>query len=182
MEVHYAELSVTRTAVLDYFQSEEQKRLAKIFSFEEHYELHPGKELVKYLRAIGREVASHVSAVHTELLDDLPESSLLLRNYPELRCFRDIVFAWKWFLNPQRSHFPNYVKVGNDTGARTSPRRSVEEAQMVWSYESRERGFQVRGQSTQRAPANRLLGIVLGSGIRWRRWAWLYAAVQTRTR
>ena len=182
MEVHYAELSVTRTAVLDYFQSEEQKRLAKIFSFEEHYKLHPGKELVKYLRAIGREVASKVSAVQTELLDDLPESSLLLRNYPELRCFRDIVFTWKWFLNPQRSHFPNYVSVGNNTGARTIPRRSVEDAQMVWSYESGERGFKVRSQSTQRALANRLLGIVLGSGIRWRRWAWLYAAVQTRTR
>ena len=190
MEVHYAELSITRTAVLDYFQSEEQKRLAKIFSFEEHYKLHPGKELVKYLRAIGREVASQVSAVQTELLDGLPESSLLLRNYPELRCFRDIVFTWKWFLNPQRSHFPNYVKVGNDTGAETRPRKSVEKAQMVWSYDPDERGFKVRSQSTQRAFANRRLGRLridawgscFWSGIRWPRWAWLYAAVQTRTR
>jgi hypothetical protein len=169
MEVHYAELSITRTAVLDYFQSEDQKRLAKIFSFEEHYQLHPGKELVKYLRAIGREVASQVSAVQTELLDGLPESSLLLRNYPELRCFRDIVFTWKWFLNPQRSHFPNYVKVANDTGAQACPRKSVKQAQMVWSYDPDERGFKVRSQSTQRALANRRLGIVLlgwVSGVR----------------
>jgi hypothetical protein len=144
MEVHYAELCITRTAVLDYFQSEEQKRLAKIFSFEENYKLHPGRELIKYLRAIGREVASQVSAVHTELQDGLPEQSLLLRNYPELRCFRDIVFAWKWFLNPQRSHFPNYVKIGNDTGASSMGRRPVHQAQMVWSYDGNERGYQVR--------------------------------------
>ncbi len=35
-------------------------------------------------------------------------NSLLMKNYPELRCYRDIVFWWKYFLNPDRKVFPNY--------------------------------------------------------------------------
>ena len=35
IELHTAELSVARTAVLDYFQSPAQQRLEKIFTWEE---------------------------------------------------------------------------------------------------------------------------------------------------
>ena len=37
IEVHYPELSVARTAVLDYFQSPSQNRLEKIFSWEDEF-------------------------------------------------------------------------------------------------------------------------------------------------
>ena len=29
--------------------------------------------------------------------------------YPELKCYRDIMFWWKYFLNTDRKSFPNYI-------------------------------------------------------------------------
>ena len=42
-QVHYAELNIARTAVLDYFQSPAQKQLDKIFTWEDDFKLRPGK-------------------------------------------------------------------------------------------------------------------------------------------
>ena len=42
------------------------------------------------------------SPPYFHLLDELPECSLLLKNYPELRGYRDIAMWWKYFLNPVR--------------------------------------------------------------------------------
>ena len=54
IEVHYPELNVARTAVLDYFQSPAQNRFEKIFAWEDKFVLRPGKNLIRYLRMIGR--------------------------------------------------------------------------------------------------------------------------------
>ncbi len=32
-----------------------------------------------------------------------------IKNYPEFTCYRDVVFWWKYLLNPDREAFPNYV-------------------------------------------------------------------------
>jgi hypothetical protein len=31
-----------------------------------------------------------------------------MKNYPELKCYRDITFYWKFFLNADIKSFPNY--------------------------------------------------------------------------
>jgi hypothetical protein len=33
---------------------------------------------------------------------------MLMKNYPELRAYRDIAMWWKWFLNADVTVFPNY--------------------------------------------------------------------------
>jgi hypothetical protein len=32
-----------------------------------------------------------------------------MKNYPELKCYRDVIFWWKFMLNTDRTVFPNYV-------------------------------------------------------------------------
>jgi hypothetical protein len=113
IEVHYPELSIARTAVLDYFHSPLQKRLEKIFSWEEEYVLKPGKNLIKLLRMVSRDIGMPIGRPNMLIVDSKPTSSLLLKNYPELRCYRDIVFWWKYFLNTDRKVFPNYVPLDN---------------------------------------------------------------------
>ena len=87
IEAHTPELCVARTRILDYFQSPAQRRLEKIFNWERHYELRPDRALIKYLRAVQREIALSDSNPHLLLIDGSPiENSILKRNYPELRC------------------------------------------------------------------------------------------------
>ena len=99
MEVHTPELHAARTAVLDYFQSPQQRALEKFMQWETDYANVPGKGLVMYLRHVCRDIAHQTPTPHYELCDSLPYSSVLMKNFPELECFRDIVFTWKWFLN-----------------------------------------------------------------------------------
>ena len=64
---------------------------------------------MRWLRMIGREIAdgSIAGAPMYQLTDAYPEGYHMLHDYPELRCYRDIAFYWKWFLNPDRVVFPN---------------------------------------------------------------------------
>ena len=109
IELHYPELSIARTAVLDYFQSPEQKRLAKIFTWEENYDLKPGEHLIKYLRNVCRELGIADPNHHLFINDDYATRfTALIRSYPELKAYRDIAFWWKHFLNTDRKVFLNY--------------------------------------------------------------------------
>ena len=108
IEVHTPELVVARAAILDYFDSPLQRKLEKVFHWEESYELLPGRNLVKYLRMIAREIAMSHANPHVWLCDDVPESSKIFKNFPELRSYRDVVFYWKYFLNPDLKAFPNF--------------------------------------------------------------------------
>ena len=38
----------------------------------------------------------------------MPETSVILKNFPELRCYRDVTFYWKYFLNPDLKAFPYF--------------------------------------------------------------------------
>lgn len=108
IEVYSPELVCARAAILDYFDSPLQRKLDKIFHWEDQYQLAPGRNLIKYLRMIAREIAMPNNNPHMWLCDDCPESSKILKNFPELRSYRDICFYWKYFLNPDLKAFPNF--------------------------------------------------------------------------
>ena len=73
---------VARAAILDYFESPAQKKLDKIFTWDDNFVLKPGRPLIKLLRMIGREIALQALNPHRLLLDNTPESSILMHNYP----------------------------------------------------------------------------------------------------
>jgi hypothetical protein len=140
IEVHSPELVIARTAVLDYFQSPAQLRLKKIFSWEESYVLEPGRNLIMYLRRVSREIGHTDAAGYSQLIDGLPEASLLMKNYPQLRSYRDVVFWWKYFLNADRKVFPNYCDPVNPQDV---PRTQRLAAQLCFQWNAQEGGFQV---------------------------------------
>ena len=69
---------MARTAVLDYFQSPAQQRLEKIFTWENEYDVRPGRTLIQYLRNISREIGYSNPNPHHNLLDGNPTLSLLV--------------------------------------------------------------------------------------------------------
>ena len=155
-EMHTAELAVARTAILDYFDSPVQRRLEKIFCWDKKYVLNPGRPLIKYLRMISREIAMPSTNPHYLLCDHLPESSKILKNYPELRCYRDICFVWKYFLNPDPKAFPNFSN---------APSLGRMQAVLVWTWHADEKSFKVDcgGQANMRcAPNPNIIDPVLG--------------------
>jgi hypothetical protein len=73
---------VARAAILDYFESPAQKKLEKIFTWDDAFHLKPGRPLIKLLRMVGREIALQTLNPHRLLLDNIPETSILMHNYP----------------------------------------------------------------------------------------------------
>jgi hypothetical protein len=69
LEIYSPELVVARSAVLDYFLSPQQRRLEKIFTWEDQYHLKPTKPLIKYIRMVCREVALPAGKPSDLLLD-----------------------------------------------------------------------------------------------------------------
>ena len=49
---------------------------------------------------MSRDIAVPIGNPQALLCDGMPETSLAIKNFPELRAFRDIAFYWKHFLNP----------------------------------------------------------------------------------
>lgn len=140
MEVHYPELNIARTAVLDYFNSPQQKRLEKVFHWEQTYELRPGKSLVRLVRNLFHELAHSNPRPHLALVDGLPINSFIIRNIPEFKPFRDMVMWWKYLLNPDPRAFVNHPLRGN------SPKKwGRMSAQLTWQWDNNEGGYQVTG-------------------------------------
>jgi len=133
IEIHQPELCTARTAILDYFESPAQRRYLKIFTWENAHYLKPNYPLKQYLANISKEVAlGDAKAAMSLLRDAMPHVSQLLHNYPELRCYRDIAFYWKYFMNPDITAFPNYR--GKDGGMPWSPGESRLDAQLSWGW------------------------------------------------
>lgn len=84
LEIHTPELCIARTAVLDYFQSPAQRKLEKIFAWEEEFILRPGKNLIKYLRMVSKEIGLPIFKPHMYMCDSNPISSNLVCAYGEL--------------------------------------------------------------------------------------------------
>ena len=57
IEAHAPALAVCRSAVLDYFNSPDQRGLEKIMAFEDAFELRPGRPTVALLRNLCRELS-----------------------------------------------------------------------------------------------------------------------------
>jgi hypothetical protein len=62
-----------------------------------------------------------------------------MKNYPEFRCYRDIVFWWKYFLNTDRKAFKNYV-VGD--GSEVSDVDRIH-AQLSFGWDETKNGYNV---------------------------------------
>ena len=139
LEIHTPELCIARTAVLDYFQSPHQRRLEKIFAWEEDFILKPGRNLIRYLRMVSKEIGLPIFKPHFYLLDANPLSSNLMKNYPEFKCYRDVVFWWKYFLNTDRKAFKNYV-TSEGTEVSTIGRMS---AQLSFEWDENKGGYNV---------------------------------------
>ena len=103
--------------------------------------MRPGRHTIQYLRNVIREIAySSPVAPYELLLDTLPEGSMLMKNYPELRCYRDVACWWKYFLNPDITVFPNYMdpkSAGNNIPQRFPRLR----AQLLWQWDAQTGGY-----------------------------------------
>ena len=109
IEAHAPALAVCRSAVLDYFNSPDQRGLEKIMAFEDAFELRPARLTVALLRNLCRELSLATPNPHLELCDALPCTSNVMKNFPEIAPYRDLNFFWKFFLNADRAAFSNYV-------------------------------------------------------------------------
>ena len=80
---HSAELNIARSRALDYFAAQ---KLTKIFQWDKHRDLTPG--LAKLLRHVcaDRAFPSDSSSLIKYVTD---VDALLMKNYPEIRCYRD---------------------------------------------------------------------------------------------
>jgi hypothetical protein len=72
---------------------------------QEQYPLAPGRNLIKFLRMIAREIAMPNANPHAWMCDEVPEGSKILKNFPELRCFRDVCFYWYTDFHVARSDY-----------------------------------------------------------------------------
>ena len=162
IEAHAPALAVCRSAVLDYFNSPDQRGLEKIMAFEDAFELRPGRPTVALLRNLCRELSLATPNPHLELCDALPCTSNVMKNYPEIAPYRDLNFFWKFFLNADRAAFSNYVPADDAPAApeRRGPggggrrkrgsrdARSVSRcdrlgAQLTWGWSAEEGGYAV---------------------------------------
>ena len=71
------------------------------------------------------------------------------KNYPELKCYRDIVLWWKVFMNPDIKSFPNWInpKDGSAGDVSSWPRLN---AQMQWGWDDEKGAFIVWIQNQSR--------------------------------
>lgn len=98
IEVHYPELHIARTAVLDYFST--QRSLTKIFCWENGNQ--PEDTLAEFFAGLCAEVAFPQNPIAYLA----QTNALVMKNYPEFRCYRDIAFYFKYFQNTDLRKFP----------------------------------------------------------------------------
>jgi len=100
IEVHTPELNIARTAVLDYFKYQADRKFVQIMKWEDTHTNKWGYEL-NWLAALGKEWAFPQPG-HPKYLC----GGLITKNWPELVCYRDVAFYFKWFLNTDPQCFP----------------------------------------------------------------------------
>ena len=95
------ELNLARAAALDYFAALD--KLPKIFEWHRSEKL--DGPTGAYLRAICIDVAFPADSEHLHVYLTDPHA-LLMKNYPEVHCYRDIAFYLKLMCNPDARRFP----------------------------------------------------------------------------
>ena len=100
--VHTPELNTARTCALDYFAA--QSSLPQIYGWEASNGLEV--QTVKWVRAIAQDLAfpADINNVAQYIRD---VDHVVIKNFPEFRCYRDIAFYFKFFLTPQLGAFPS---------------------------------------------------------------------------
>ena len=101
MPVFSPELNSARTCALDYFSA--QSTLPQIFAWERSDALEV--PTIKYMRLVAQDLAFPADLSNVaQYIRDIDH--LLIKNQPEFRCYRDVAFYLKFFLNPQLTAFP----------------------------------------------------------------------------
>ena len=98
--VHTPELNTARTCAIDYFAG--QEALPKVFQWESSEML--DKPTARFLQLIAHDLAFPTDLTNTAQYN-WDVGALLIKNFPEFRCYRDIAFYFKFFLNPDVSRF-----------------------------------------------------------------------------
>jgi len=109
IEVHQPELNLARTAIIDYF-SDQQHFVPdhnQIFCWEKGQL--PENSMSRFLSQICTELAFPQNDIAAYVSG---EQHLIIKNYPEFECYRDIAFFFKYFMNTEAEAFP---PVGNWT-------------------------------------------------------------------
>ena len=91
---------------------------------------------------VSREIGLPASRPHTLLFDNVPQSSLIMKNYPELLYYRDIIFWWKFYLNTDRKSFFNYSEPDLPNKSITSLKRI--QTQLRWLWDDTNLSYDVR--------------------------------------
>ena len=102
VQVHTAELNTARTCVLDYFAA--QETMPKIFPWEKSESL--DRATAKWMQFVARDLAFPADPTNTAAYV-WDTGALVIKNFPEMRCYRDVVFYFKFFLNPDAGAFPS---------------------------------------------------------------------------
>jgi hypothetical protein len=111
-----------------------------MFNWDEDFIHKPGKSLIRYLRMISREIGLPILRPHLQVVDGKPMSSLVMKNFPEVKCYRDIVYFWKYFLNPDRKVFANY---STPEEPKDIARQSRMAAQLNFDWDDEKNGYEV---------------------------------------
>lgn len=101
--VHTPELNTARCAALDYFNAQSGGRYQRIFGWERTERLEKGTS--KWLGLVCADLAFPSDSFNTpRYVADSRE--LVIKNFPEFRCYRDIAFYLKLLLNPDIRRSP----------------------------------------------------------------------------
>ena len=101
MLLHTAELSVARTSVLDYFHSLGVEESHQMFSWERF--LAPEQSTGEWMSQICEQLAFPQNDIALYLSG---EQHLIIKNYPEFICYRDVAFYFKLFMNSEVESLP----------------------------------------------------------------------------
>ena len=99
--VHTPELNTARTMALDYFEAQES--LPKVFAWERSEVL--DKPTSRWMQLVAHDLAFPTDPTNTAAYI-WDAGALMIKNFPELRCFRDVAYYFKFFLNPAIAMFP----------------------------------------------------------------------------
>eukprot|EP00965_Chrysotila_dentata_P120423 3982014-Pleurochrysis_carterae.AAC.4 len=102
--VHTAELNLARTCALDYFGA--QSAMPTIFAWEKTERLE--KSTSRWLQAVCADLAFPADSYNMPRYIADPRE-LICKNFPEFRCYRDVMFYFKLFFNPDVRRFPPKV-------------------------------------------------------------------------
>eukprot|EP00760_Papus_ankaliazontas_P003017 PhM_4_TR11378/c0_g1_i1/m.4426 len=110
IEATSPELNITRTSIMDYFSRVDTPTANVIFKWEESMKMqHFLQSCGGLLSTLCKGLAFPMGA--QEFLSYLVDShDLVIKNYPEFQCYRDLCFYWKYFMCTDLDSFPSVSK------------------------------------------------------------------------